>query len=136
MLGSIYVRIGLGLAVAVAIALAFFAVKSAINKIDAQGQEIAMLRTAVASEKAAREKDVAGLTALSQGVVAAASARAIDDKILSETIDAKNPQPSSPGLARFLDGLRASDSAAAAPGGPAGAPPAPRAGAAGPAHKR
>jgi hypothetical protein len=124
MLNSLYARLGLGLAALILIGLAAFAIKSGIDKIDRQGRQIANLQRDLAAEKAARKADVAGLTILSQGVVAAASARALDDKLLAETIDAKNPQPVSPGLADFLDGLRKQRPPAR--GGVAGAAPRPR----------
>jgi hypothetical protein len=132
MFSSIYAKLGVGLAVLVAIGLAVFAIHSAIDKIDKQGQQIASLKTELETEKDARKRDVAGLTALSQGVVAAANAHAVDEQILAETIDAKNPKPSSPGLTDFLNGLRASDANRAAPAGPARAGPPARPGAAGP----
>lgn len=134
MFGISWPKLGIGFAVLVAIGLAAFGLKAMVNKIDQQGQQIMGLKTELAGEKAARKADVAGLTVLSQGVVAASSARALDDKILAETIDAKNPQPSSPGLAHFLDGLRNSD-AASGPANAAGSAHQPAAaGAGGPKH--
>lgn len=106
MLGFSWFKIGASLAVIVAIGLLAFAIKSGINKIEKQGKEIATLKIDLATEKAARQKDVQGLTVLAQGMIQASSARAIDEKVLRETIDAKKPTPVSPGLAAFLDRLR------------------------------
>lgn len=112
MLGLTNLKLGLGLGALIFVALVAFGIKVAINKIDRQGQQIAQLQTDLRTEKAARQADVAGLTTLSRGVVAASSARALDDKILAETIDAQHPQPASPGLSHFLDGLRGAPGAA------------------------
>lgn len=128
MFGLSGLKLGLGVFALVLIGLAAFGLKAMVNKIDAQGREIAQLHIDLETEKAARRKDVAGLTVLSEGVLAASSARSIDEKILAETIDAKNPQPVSPGLASFLDGLRAAE--APSPATPSSGPrPAARSGA-------
>ena len=124
MFASLYAKLGLGLAALILIGLAAFAIKSGINKIESQGRDIQRLETSLAAEKQARERDVAGLTVLTEGIVAASSARAMDEETLRETIDARNPQPASPGLGRLLDGLRrnvggqgGSDAPAQRPGG-------------------
>ncbi|MET0439144.1 MAG: hypothetical protein ABW043_16790 [Devosia sp.] len=67
------------------------------------------LNEAIQAEKLSRERDVAGLTALSSGLAKVSTDNRKDAAILAETIDAKNPAPSSPGLAALLDGLRAAD---------------------------
>ncbi len=121
MFGSLYAKLGLGLAALILIGLAAFAIKSGIDKIDAQGQQIATLQTALASEKQARERDVAGLTTLAQGMTAAASARGMDEEVLRATIDSQHPSPVSPGLAAFLSGLRARDGASGVSGPAPGA---------------
>jgi len=106
MFSSLYAKVGIGLLAAILIGLAAFTLNKMVNKIADQGKQIAQLETDLKTEQDARKADVAGLTTLSRGVVAASSARALDDKVLSETIDAKNPHPSSPELSNFLDGLR------------------------------
>jgi hypothetical protein len=126
MFGISYLKLGLGLGVAILVALAAFGIKAGINKIDAQGRQISQLKTDLATEKQARERDVRGLTVLSQGITAAASARAIDEKILGETINASNPKPVSPDLGRFLDGLRSADAPPAKPGPAGGTDKGPR----------
>jgi hypothetical protein len=127
MFAGIYAKLGLGLAVAIFVGLAAFAIKSGINKIERQGQQIEGLTRDLAAEKQARESDVRGLTVLSEGIVAASSARSLDEEVLRDTIDSRNPQPVSDGLSRYLDGLRANDRN---PGAPAPAqrpgPAAPR----------
>jgi hypothetical protein len=126
MFGSIYAKLGLGLAVAILIGLAVFTIKSGINKIAKQGAQIEALRRDLAAEVEGRKRDVQGLTVLTQGMVGASSARALDEEALRESIDAKNPQPVSPDLGRFLDRLRAgTPEAPAASTAPAGARPAP-----------
>lgn len=118
MFGISYAKLGIGLGIAILIGLAAWGIKAGLDKIADQGAQIERLRTDLAAEKAARENDVRGLTALSQGILAASNARSLDEEVLRETIDSANPQPVSPGLSRFLSGLRANDRAAgaAAPG--------------------
>jgi peptidoglycan hydrolase CwlO-like protein len=89
------------------------------STIEEQREQISDLSGNLKSETAARERDVAGLTALAQGLAAAATTTKRDAQILSETIDAAHPTPSSPALAAFLASLRAADQAAK-PAGPAG----------------
>jgi hypothetical protein len=108
-------QVGLAIGALVLLALAGFAIKAGLDKIARQGAQIEALERDLAAEKAARERDVRGLTVLAQGITAAATARGMDDEILRETIDARNPQPVSPDLARFLLGLRERDAGAAAP---------------------
>lgn len=127
MFGFSWLKIGLGLGALILIGLAAFAIRSGINKIEAQGARIAGLERDLASEKAARQRDVAGLTTLAQGITAAASARGLDEEVLRNEIDTRNPSPVSPELARFLDGLRRNDRAtraAPAAGGADRRPPA------------
>lgn len=88
-----------------------------------QRTQIAQLSTDLASEKQARARDVAGLTALSSGLVAASSAKQRDQEALSHAIDVQHPQPVSAGLSRLLVCLRAADQnreCSAAPGAGAG----------------
>jgi hypothetical protein len=126
MFGFSYLKLGLGLGALILIGLAAFALKAMVNKIDKQGQQIATLRGELATEREARKRDVAGLTTLTRGIVAASSARALDEEVLRETIDNRNPQPVSPDLGAFLDGLRGQGRAPEpdkAPGGAGGPPP-------------
>jgi len=127
MFGFSWLKIGLGLGALILIGLAAFAIKAGINKIEAQGKQIANLERNLEAEKQARQRDVAGLTTLARGITAAATARGLDEEVLRNEIDTRNPNPVSPELARFLDGLRRSDRAtraAPAAGGAGGRPPA------------
>lgn len=74
-----------------------------------QASAIASLRTDLTNEQKARQRDVAGLTALSSGLAQAATDTANDRAILERTIDATHPAPASPGLVSLLDCLRAND---------------------------
>lgn len=100
------------------------------SKIDAQAARItaqdvryAGLEVKFETEKQARTRDVAGLTALSSGLVAASSAKQRDQEALSHAIDVQHPQPVSAGLSALLTCLRAADQnreCSAAPGAGAG----------------
>jgi hypothetical protein len=79
------------------------------HEIASQRAALADLRASVAAEKRAREADVAALTTLSRGLVAASSAKTKDQEALSHAIDTQNVQPVSPGLRVFLECLRASE---------------------------
>jgi len=79
-------------------------------KIAKQAGQITTLQTDLATEQQARQRDVAGLTSLSSGLLAASSAKDKDQAALQETIDATHPAPVSPGLAALLGCLRAADS--------------------------
>lgn len=105
-LGLSWMKLGIGFAVLVAIGLFAWAIKSGIDKIEKQGKEIATLKIDLAAEKAARERDVKGLTVLSQGIVDASAARALDERALGETINEGNSTPVSPELAALLGRLR------------------------------
>lgn len=99
------------------------------STIAEQRASIAALKLDVATEKQARQRDVAGLTSLSSGLLAASSSKDKDQTALQETIDATHPAPVSAGLAALLGCLRASDdgkqcAATARTGGPAPAPAA------------
>jgi len=92
-----------------------------------QKTQIGTLQTNLQAEQAARKADVAGLTTLSQGLVAASSAKASDQAALTGTIDVANPPAASPALAGFLACLRDADTsgkACAASGAGAAAPAA------------
>jgi hypothetical protein len=132
MFGLSSLKLGLGIGALILIALFALSIKLGINKIAAQGKEIATLKTDLATEKAARQKDVQGLTVLAQGMIAASSARALDERTLGETINASNPNPVSPDLGAFLDRLRVqagSNTGSAPSTAGAGAAARPRAGA-------
>jgi len=62
-------------------------------------------------ERLARQKDVAGLTALSVGFAKAAVETKADKAIMEKTIDAANPAPASPALSELMRQLRDSDGA-------------------------
>jgi hypothetical protein len=134
--GLTKLKLGLGIAALVMIALFAWTLKAQVNKIADLGGQVQKLKTDLASEQAARQRDVAGLTALSQGIIGASSARSLDEATLRETIDEKNPKPSSPGLAGFIDGLRRSDSPPPAPSAAAHPGGAPGSGAARPRVQR
>lgn len=92
-----------------------------------QKTQIGTLTVNLQNEQAERKADVAGLTTLSQGLVAASSAKASDQAALSGTIDVANPPAASPALAGFLACLRDADTggkACAASGTGAAAPSA------------
>lgn len=74
-----------------------------------QKTQIGTLTVNLQTEQAERKADVAGLTTLSQGLVAASSAKASDQAALSGTIDVANPPAASPALAGFLACLRDAD---------------------------
>ncbi len=74
-----------------------------------QKTQITTLTVNLQTEQAQRKADVAGLTTLSQGLVAASSAKASDQAALTGTIDVANPPAGSPALAGFLACLRAED---------------------------
>ncbi|MDH7638975.1 hypothetical protein [Sphingomonas oryzagri] len=75
-----------------------------------QKTQIGTLQINLSAEQAARKADVAGLTTLSQGLVAASSAKASDQAALTGTIDVANPPAASPALGAFLACLRDADS--------------------------
>jgi hypothetical protein len=83
------------------------------------------------TERAARQRDIAGLTTLSKGLTAAAADTKKDQAAIVETINHENPEPASAGLAAFLDKLRANDGAINAPAARTGSGSAPAAGSAG-----
>ena len=74
-----------------------------------QKTQIGTLQTNLQAETLARTKDVAGLTTLAQGTAAAAVKTKSDTAILGTVIDAKDPAPSSPGLAALMQCLRDAD---------------------------
>ncbi|WP_420140192.1 hypothetical protein [Sphingomonas sp.] len=94
---------------AIAILTFYLWIHSMQAKIARQDAQINTLAMNLKAEQAARAKDVAGLTALSSGLLAASSAKSADQKALSETIDATNPTPVSAGLASLLGCLREND---------------------------
>jgi hypothetical protein len=106
MFGLSWMKLGIGFAVIVAIGLFAFAINAGIDKIAKQGAQIEALKIELDAEKAARQRDVQGLTTLAEGIIDASSARSLDETALRETIDAHNPKPVSPELAAFLDRLR------------------------------
>ena len=111
------------LAIALAVLGAVRWINGMRSDIARQRTQIAQLSTDLASEKQARARDVAGLTALSSVLVAASSAKQKDQDALSHAIDVQHPQPVSAGLSRLLVCLRAADDGrecAAAPGTGAG----------------
>jgi len=67
------------------------------------------MQIALSSEQAQRKADVAGLTTLAQGTAAAAVKTKSDTAILGTVIDAKDPAPSSPGLAALIQCLHDAD---------------------------
>lgn len=71
--------------------------------------ENSQLKRDIATETDARKRDVSALTTLSEGLANAAVTTHADNKVLTETIDAAHPTPSSPALAAFLAGLRTND---------------------------
>lgn len=79
------------------------------HKIEEQKVSISHLKDDLAAEQQARQRDVAGLTSLSSGLLAASSAKDKDQAALQETIDATHAVPVSPGLAALLGCLRAAD---------------------------
>lgn len=103
-------RIGPYVLIAAACLGAYFWIHGMQRTIAADKAQITTLQTGLASEKEARAKDVAGLTTLAQGTAAAAVATQKDATILTETISAQNPAPSSPALAEYLSRLREADS--------------------------
>lgn len=100
----------IGVVAVVLIGLAAFAIVHTLDKVADQAAELATVKRDLATEQLARKRDVAGLTVLSQGMLAASAGNAIDERVLSSAIDSKNPSPVSPGLARLLDGLRSGES--------------------------
>lgn len=106
----------LGIALAVlslfGVAVAGIFIRTAFKRVADGAATTARLERDLAAERKAREADVAGLTALSKGMVAATNARVVDERALAETIDDEHPKPVSAGLGRFLDKLRANDAAA------------------------
>lgn len=86
-----------------------FYVNGLRSTVAKQGEQIAQLDAAIAAEKLARRKDIAGLTALSSGLATAAVDNAKDAAVMKDTINATNPQPVSAGLRSLLDCLRTVD---------------------------
>jgi uncharacterized coiled-coil protein SlyX len=79
-----------------------------------QAAAIEALDGVLKAERTAREKDVRGLTALTEGLAKVATDNRRDEKALQETINAANPTPVSPALAAFLDRLRRGEAATGA----------------------
>ncbi|WP_420142800.1 hypothetical protein [Sphingomonas sp.] len=71
-----------------------------------QAATINTVQADLKAEKAARQRDIAGLTALSQGLGKVAVETKQDAKIVQETVKDANV-PLSPQLGALLDGLRA-----------------------------
>jgi hypothetical protein len=111
--------------VAVAILIGFVLwIRGMQSTIADQSSQINKLAVNLRTEQVARAKDVAGLTTLSSGLLAASSAKDKDQAALQETIDAAHPTPVSAGLAALLGCLRQADdnkqcAATARTGGPA-----------------
>lgn len=97
---------GVAIGVVVAFGLWINGMRSTIEELKVSN---GYLKTEIAAEKLARERDVAGLTTLASGLAAASSATKKDNAILQETINVAAPQPATPGLARFIECLRAGD---------------------------
>lgn len=74
-----------------------------------QRRDIATVTARLATETAARQRDVAALTALSAGLTTAAAARTKDQAILERTVNATTATPVSPALRDLLAGLREAD---------------------------
>jgi hypothetical protein len=105
---------------ALGIALALLAGWLYVHHLQEQVARIPALEQAIVAEKVARERDVAGLTALSSGLAKAASDTKKDQTILAETIDAQHSQPVSSGLANLLGELRRADASGNASAGRTG----------------
>jgi len=99
------------LAIAAALLAGWLYVSGLQRSVADLREKNASLSSALTSETQARQRDVAGLTILSSGLVAASSAKQKDQEALSNAIDVQRPQPVSAGLSRLIECLRANDQA-------------------------
>jgi len=99
------------LAIAAAVLAGWLYVSGLQATVKEQRGQMYDLSVQLKTETAARQRDVAGLTILSSGLVAASSAKQKDQEALSNAIDVQHPQPVSAGLSRLIECLRANDQA-------------------------
>lgn len=88
------------------LALMGVAVKAGLNTIESQAKQITQLQTDLETERTLRQSDIAGLTALIDGLVVVQEQSDLDQGALDHALDVSKPQPASPFMRAFYQCLR------------------------------